>query len=151
MSFPRILPCLAFQGAIALGLLCGGCVKIPTTLSVSDTIPEGLVMLDRNNFTEMTAVKGRVAMVDFYSPYCGACRSMDSAVAHIGLRYKGEALIGKVNALEENELCSRLTVGVLPTIIFFQGGQEVRRVIEMHPEDTLAAIIDNLLDTAHLD
>ena len=132
--------------SLALFFFCR--VKSPEAPVYDSALPEGLIALDNENFSTMTGAPGRVAMVDFYSPDCGACRFMDSAVSHIAVRYKGKALIGKVNVLLEDELCSRFTIGHLPTFIFFHGGQEAKRISGEPAEDTLARIMDSLLTAA---
>jgi thioredoxin 1 len=112
-----------------------------------DTIPEGIVMLDSANFSTMTTVPGRVAMIDFFSPTCMACQMMDSVVAALAGRYAGAALIGKVNVLEDRTVQYTFNIQWWPTFVFLVGGSEVRRVVGITPEDSLAAILDSLFVT----
>jgi thioredoxin 1 len=112
-----------------------------------DTIPEGIVMLDSANFSAMTAVPDRVAMVDFFSPTCGACQMMDSVVVALERRYAGAALIGKVNVLEDRTVQYAFNIQWWPTFVFLVGGIEVRRVVGTTPEESLAAILDSMFVT----
>ncbi len=145
MASNRIL----FRGIMAASIsataLFFGCVRNPEVLAESSDPPEEIVMLDKSNYSKMVNVWERVAMVEFYRSSCGACRAMDSAVAHMNLRYRGKALVGKVNVGEEYALPEEFSILYVPTFLFFYEGLEVRRIVGVSPEDSLAAVMDSAL------
>ncbi|MBN1308141.1 MAG: hypothetical protein JXA18_09505 [Chitinispirillaceae bacterium] len=109
---------------------------------LGDTIPGVPVQLDKNNFRSMVHLPERVAMVDFFSPTCGACITMDSVVTNLAERFSGTALIGKVNAQEDDSLDATYFVQWLPSFVFLKSGVEYARLAGVTPEDTLAAYIE---------
>jgi thioredoxin-like negative regulator of GroEL len=108
-------------------------------------IPEGVAMLDINNFSSMTSVSGRISLIDFYSPDIIASREMDSSVVKIAERYKGNVLVGKVNFSEDKDLRYQFDINYVPTFLFLSGGKEARRLEKPTSDDSLAIIIDSLL------
>jgi thioredoxin 1 len=136
---------------IAFAFLFSGCVENSemvdnTAIPPEDTILPGKVIdLDKTNFSAMTAIAGRVAMIEFYSPDCGACQSMNSAVTNIALQYKDKALIGMVNVLEDDTLQYAFAIEYWPTFIFLKEGCEARRIVGNNQEDLLVTIMDSLL------
>jgi thioredoxin 1 len=135
----------AISAAIVIVVFIIGCVRNIDPLLEYPEIPQEVVMLDSDNFSELTAIPRRIAMVDFYSPTCPPCQKMDSIVTHLYVRYKDRALVGKVNVLTDDTLKHAFFVQWTPTFLFFSGGQEIRRVVGMRNEDSLAVIIDSLL------
>jgi thioredoxin 1 len=133
---------IVFYAALYAGFIfLTGCSKNP---AAPPAIPEGVAMLDKTNFSAMTSVSGRVAMIEFYSPDIIACQKMDSSVTRIAERYKGKALVGKVNFTEDDQLQFQFDIRYVPTFLFLNGGQEARRLEKPNGDDSLAIIIDSL-------
>jgi thioredoxin-like negative regulator of GroEL len=134
-----------FWTAIFAGfLLLTSCRKNPTA---PPAIPEGVAMLDINNYSSMTSVSGRISLIDFYSPEIIASQKMDSSVVKIAERYKGSVLVGKVNFSEDKDLRYQFDINYVPTFLFLDGGKESRRLVKPNNDDSLAIIIDSLLAT----
>lgn len=121
-----------------------GCVDGPVAVDDEPYAPDsaGVVLLDTAKFAEMVEVDGRVAMVDFFSPLCPACRAMDTVVANLAARFEGRAVIGKVNADEDDSLSSRFNITWLPTFVFLKGGVEYEQVTGIVSGDSLAAVLE---------
>ncbi|MBN1574930.1 MAG: hypothetical protein JW913_00155 [Chitinispirillaceae bacterium] len=147
MSVPRYL---FFKDSVMVeemsGILSGNVLADVLNRLLGDTIPGMPVALDKTNFRRMVHIPERVAMVDFFSPTCGACITMDSVVANLADTFSGTALIGKVDAHADDSLDETYLVQWLPTFIFFKNGVEYKRVTGVIPEDTLAAFIRRGLD-----
>jgi thioredoxin 1 len=141
----------AFPGHVCIGVLLAAlmqqrCVAPPTTADPYVHPQSGkIVALEETTFDSLVLVDGRVAMIDFYSPLCGACQRMDSVVANLAVLYEGIALIGKVDIDVESTLSSKYGIQSVPTFVFFGNGEESGRRIGVTPQDSLAAIIDSLL------
>lgn len=118
-----------------------------TSTQPMDTIPAGTIVLDKSNFSEMTEVAGRVSLIDFHSPLCPTCQSMDSIVANLAVRYEGRALIGKVNVLTDDTLQVAFAIQAWPTFVFLKSGTEVRRAAGVTPSATLDRILDSLVES----
>jgi len=66
-------------------------------------------------------------VVDFWAPWCGPCKMIDPLLKKIGGEYSGQVDVWKVNADEHPNLLRQLRIYGIPTVIGFNGGQEVAR------------------------
>ena len=84
-------------------------------------------------------------MIDFYSPTCPSCSQMDSAVTALSLLYSSQAVIGKVDIQQQDSLASRYGITLVPSFLFFNNGEEARRIVGIVACDSLAQILDSLI------
>jgi thioredoxin 1 len=108
---------------------------------IADTSHGSVVALDKNTFYDSIKADGRVAMVEFYSPTCPACMSMEEIVAALADTFNGTAIIAKVNVLTEDLLLDAFGIYCWPTFVFFKNGAEYTRTIGVTTIDTLTAAI----------
>jgi thioredoxin 1 len=98
--------------------------------------------LDAGNFDSLVTISGQIAMVDFYSPLCPACRIMDDTVAVVARQYNNRALVGKVNVDENDSLRRAHNVNSWPTFVFYDGGTEYERMVGIVSPDSLGAALE---------
>ena len=89
--------------------------------------------------------KEKLTVVDFWATWCGPCKMLAPAVAHLAEKYEGKALVGKVNVDEEPELAQRFGVMTIPTLVFFKNGEEFDRKVGVMPPEVFEKIIDDNL------
>ena len=99
------------------------------------------VLLSADTFDDSVTANGRVVMVDFFSPTCSYCVTMDPIVEKLADSIGTEALIAKVNVLENSSLVSAFNIMQWPTFIFFSDGTEYERKSGLFTVDELAATI----------
>jgi thioredoxin-like negative regulator of GroEL len=125
------------------------CVNEPPIKSVDELYPEGVVKLDSTNFTDSLKIPGRIAMVDFFSPYCDSCKKFDDTIKVIARLYKDKALIGKVNIYnnKNDSLCRAFfdCIDVYPNLLFFNSGKLARCRHGVMKVTAVAAILDSLI------
>ncbi|XP_068665177.1 protein disulfide isomerase-like 1-4 [Aristolochia californica] len=80
-----------------------------------------VVVLKDSNFSEILENHPYV-MVEFYAPWCGHCQALAPEYAAAATELKGEAVLAKVDATEENELAQKYDVQGYPTVYFFIDG-----------------------------
>src|SRR6266536_2780485 len=67
-------------------------------------------------------------VVDFWGPRCGPCLAMMPWVESLASEIADDVKIVKLNSAENRRLCVELRVLGLPTFLFYQDGQDVRRL-----------------------
>lgn len=77
-----------------------------------------VVVLTEGNFSDFLE-KNRYVMVEFYAPWCGHCQALAPEYAAAATELKGEAVLAKVDATEENDLAQQYDVQGFPTVLFF--------------------------------
>ena len=100
----------------------------------------------RKEFDTIVKESDHPVVVDFYASWCGPCRVLGPTVDEIATRFEGRAEVLKVNVDDETELASRFDIRSIPTIVFFQGGQEVKRVTGALPKAAFESTLETLVD-----
>ena len=99
---------------------------------------------DGNFDTEV--VKSAVpVLVDFWAEWCGPCRLMGPILDELAPAYAGKLTIGKLNVDENQNAPSNFGVMNIPTMIMFQGGKEVERIVGAQSKADLQKKIDRVL------
>ena len=60
----------------------------------------------------------RPALIDFYAPWCGPCKSLSPVLDELAKEYAGKVDIYKANVDDEQELASRFRIRSVPTLVF---------------------------------
>ena len=60
----------------------------------------------------------RPALIDFYAPWCGPCKSLSPVLDELAKEYAGRVDIYKVNVDDEPELASLFRIRSVPTLVF---------------------------------
>lgn len=88
---------------------------------------------------------GSLMAVLFFADWCQPCQLLSPTIDQLATQYQGRALVGKVDVDQEPLLAQRYNVTNYPTVIFFQGGQEIDRQVGIKALDIYAAILNGRL------
>jgi len=83
-------------------------------------------------------------LVDFYADWCGPCKVMAPVLDDIARDRVGRLLVAKVDTDRAPGLSQRYQIRGIPTLIAFQSGAEVGRIVGFDP-----AAIRKLVDELH--
>ncbi len=123
-----------------LGPKCGKC-KAALDLSGAQL---GAAEVSDANFDSFLASTDQVVMLDFFSPTCGPCRGMMPVVESLADRFRGRAVVAKIDSTVNLAAASRCAIRGVPAFLFFRNGREVDRITGAVPEKTLAEKLDSL-------
>ena len=96
------------------------------------------------NFNELIA-QGKPVVVDFWATWCGPCKKIGPLVEELATEYEGQAIIGKVNVEEEDDLVAQFGIRNIPTILYFKDGAVVDKVVGAVPKSELEGKLKALL------
>jgi thioredoxin 1 len=99
------------------------------------------------NFESVVLQSSEPVLVDFWAPWCAPCRMLAPTVDAVAEKYQGKAKVVKLNVDENVESSSRYGIKGIPTLILFNGGKEVRRVVGVPPnaKDSISNMIEEQL------
>ena len=105
---------------------------------------EATLTVTQANFQSEILQSKAPALIDFWATWCAPCRAVAPILEELAAKYQGRFTIGKVNVDDHPDLAVQFGVLNIPTLIFFQGGQEVDRVVGVQPKGQLEAKIQKL-------
>ncbi len=103
----------------------------------------GPVPLTRSSFTKFLSEHQRV-VVDVWAAWCGPCRQLSPIVDELSREYAPDVSFAKVNADEEGAIAGQFGVEGIPTLLFFERGRLVDRVVGALPKAMLKQQVDRI-------
>jgi thioredoxin 1 len=88
-------------------------------------------------------------VVDFWSSRCPHCQVMAGLLDEIGPDYFGKLQIFKLNVGQNPQTAMQYQVQGVPTVILFQNGKPVDRIVGLIPLNPLREKLDRLAQSNH--
>ena len=83
-------------------------------------------------------------LVDFWSPTCGPCRTLVPILEELAEENEGDATIVKVNTAQYPALVTRFGIDTLPTLLFFNKGRVVERMVGVQSKHKIQSALDEI-------
>jgi thioredoxin len=102
---------------------------VPALRSIPHPDEQG-IMSDSSqvkDFLDRLQHNGQPVVVDFWAPWCGPCRRIEPIVHKLEKEYNGRVDLWRINADEQPELLRHLNIYGIPTLVAFQGENEIQR------------------------
>jgi thioredoxin 1 len=106
------------------------------------------IQLTEQNFESEVLKSTLPVIVDFYADWCGPCKMIAPALEEIATELTGRVKVAKVNVDEESTLAQRFNVQSLPTLLYFENGEVVNRVIGATSKKNILARLNNVAAAA---
>lgn len=99
-------------------------------------------MEELTNQTFDAAIASGLTLVDFWATWCGPCRMQTPILEELSRELSGNKKIAKVNVDQETDLALKFGIQSIPTILVFQEGRLVDRLVGVRMKDELKQIMN---------
>jgi len=101
------------------------------------------IRVSEEEFERKVLVNDKLAIVDFYSDSCVACKKLAPVLGDLEDRFEDKINVFKVNTNYDVNLAVKYHVRSNPTLVFIKNGEEVERVVGVRAYADLEMIINN--------
>lgn len=99
--------------------------------------PEFIIELNDLNFNEALQ-KYEKMVVDFWADWCVPCKMMAPIFESLANEYKGRVVFAKLNTDENPQISAEFNVSSIPTLLFFQNGRQINRIVGARTQEQLS-------------
>jgi len=94
-----------------------------------------------DNFQAEVLDSALPVLVDFGADWCPPCKMIAPLVDEIAQKYAGQLRVGDLDSDAHPDVIMAFGVMGLPTLILFQNGQPVQRIVGFQPREVIEAKI----------
>ena len=92
---------------------------------------------------EQRVLTSGLALVDFWAEWCGPCRTLGPIVETVAAQNPDTLEVFKVNVDDHPELAQRYEIRGIPTLLLFQDGALIERIVGVQPAAAIQAIVED--------
>jgi thioredoxin 1 len=104
---------------------------------------ENIIHLNDENFK--SSIASGVTLVDFYADWCGPCKMIHPIIVELANELHGQATIAKLDIDRAPVTTTNCDVTSVPTLIVFNNGLEVKRLIGVRDKKSLVAVLQEYI------
>lgn len=84
-------------------------------------------------------------VLDFWATWCGPCRKIAPIIEALANDYDGQAVIGKVDIENSEDLAARFGIRNVPTVLYIRNGEVVDKQVGAAPRTILEEKLKGIL------
>jgi thioredoxin 1 len=96
-----------------------------------------ITTLNKENFKKEVLEETKPVLVDFYATWCPPCQALHPIFETLAEKHQEKIKFGRLDIGEAEEVASQYGVMSVPTMIFFKGGQEIKRITGLISQDAI--------------
>ena len=104
-----------------------------------------MLEVNDSNFETEILQNDLPALVDFWAPWCAPCKMITPILEELSTQYEGKIKIARMNVDDAPNTPTKYGVRGIPTLIMFQGGEEVGKIVGAAPKGKVEAFLQKVL------
>ncbi|GAB1430342.1 hypothetical protein MASR2M18_11750 [Ignavibacteria bacterium] len=85
------------------------------------------------------------AVIDFWAPWCGPCRTVAPIFEELSQEYAGKVNFYKINTDDEQELSAAFGIRSIPSLLFIPMNDAPQMAVGALPKESLRQAIEEIL------
>ncbi len=103
-----------------------------------------VIEIDDSNFEAEVLESEKPVLVDFWAPWCGPCRAIGPIVEELAAAFGDKIKFTKCNVDDNPITPGKFGIRSIPTLIFFNQGKELDKVVGIVAKSKLEEIISKV-------
>ena len=100
-------------------------------------------IITKEQFEEKVLKNQKKVILDFFANWCGPCKMLMPVLEQIE-EERDDVEILKVNIDQDEELAKQFGVLSIPTLVYFNGGEEKDKTVGYRQKSQIIEVLDNL-------
>jgi len=97
------------------------------------------------NFEEEVLRSNLPTEIDFWAPWCGPCMMVSPIYDKLSEEYEGRFKFCKMDVDQNQQTAIKYQIMSIPMQMFFNGGEKIDEILGAVPENTIRAMVDDIL------
>ena len=105
-----------------------------------------IIHINKDNFKEIVVDGDKPVLADFFATWCGPCKMLAPILEQVEAEMSDKIVVAKIDIDECMELAQEYGIMSVPTMILFQNGAEIARVVGFRQKSQIESVISEKLD-----
>lgn len=101
-----------------------------------------------SSFEQDVLQSSKPVLVDFWAEWCAPCRMIGPIIDQIASEFASTATVVKLNVDDNSSSAQRYGIKGIPTLILFNEGKEVERVVGATSKEAITRIIEKYVSVS---